>query len=147
MRAVSSLPETTSTLRRMSGDTTRSTRTGMWRRALSRLTSSQDDLEAAELQDDVLEAGYDPIHGCADREQVKLRGTIKTVTLRPRAGTPALEAELYDGSGKVALVWLGRRRIAGIEPGRNIIVRGRIAVHDDRRIMYNPRYELRPLGE
>ncbi|GAA5002609.1 OB-fold nucleic acid binding domain-containing protein [Actinopolymorpha pittospori] len=131
----------------MSSDTTRSTRPGMWRRALSMLTSSQHDIEAAELQEDVLESGFDPIHGCADRELVQLRGTIRTVTLRPRAGTPALEAELYDGSGTVALVWLGRRRIAGIEPGRGIVVRGRIAVHDDRRVMYNPRYELLPLGE
>jgi len=134
------------TLRRMSDDSG-STRTGMWRRAFSRLTSSQNALEAAELQEDVLESGYDPIGSCADREEVRLCGTLRTVTLRPRGGVPALEAELYDGSGAVTLVWLGRRRIAGIEPGRGIFAVGRIAIHDDRRVMYNPRYELRPVGE
>ncbi|WP_020575710.1 OB-fold nucleic acid binding domain-containing protein [Actinopolymorpha alba] len=130
----------------MSGDA-KPGRAGIWRRALSRLTSSQDALEDAELQEDVLQSGYDPVRTCADREVVRLRGTLRTVTLRPRAGTPSLEADLYDGSGTVTLVWLGRRRIAGIEPDRAIVVEGRIAVQDDRRIMYNPRYELQPIGE
>ncbi|MEQ4208734.1 OB-fold nucleic acid binding domain-containing protein [Actinopolymorpha sp. B17G11] len=125
----------------------KTTRTGMWRRALSRLASSQDALEAAELQDDVFESGYEPIGSCAHREQVQLCGTLRTVTLRPRGGVPALEAELYDGSGSVTLVWLGRRRIAGIEPGRSLIAKGLIASRDDERIMYNPRYELRPTDD
>ena len=67
-----------------------------------------------------------------------------TVTLRPRGGVPALEAELYDGTGSIMLVWLGRRRIAGISPGRSIEVEGRIGQHDGDRIIYNPRYELLP---
>ncbi len=56
---------------------------------------------------------------------------------------PALEAELFDGSGVVLLVWLGRRRITGISPGRSIAVEGRIGVHDGHRVLYNPRYELK----
>ena len=75
-----------------------------------------------------------------------LCGTLRTVTLRPRAGVPALEAELYDGSGTVAIVWLGRRQIAGVEPGRGIRVHGRLAVNEGRPVMFNPRYELRPAG-
>jgi hypothetical protein len=65
------------------------------------------------------------------------------VTLRPRGGVPALEAELYDGSGLITLVWLGRRRIAGIEPGRAVKVVGRVGIHERRRIMFNPKYELK----
>jgi hypothetical protein len=79
-----------------------------------------------------------------DRERVKLRGSLTTVTLRPRAGVPALEAELKDGTGVITVVWLGRRRIAGIGPGRAISVEGRIGAHQGTRIMYNPRYELIP---
>jgi len=118
---------------------------GLLRRALSRLTSSQDAIEAAELQEDVLQSGYTPISRCADREQVEICGTLRTVTLRPKGGTPSLVAELYDGSGSVMLVWLGRRRIAGIEPGRSLVAHGRIATHNDHKVMYNPRYELRPM--
>ena len=65
------------------------------------------------------------------------------MTLRPRGGVPALEAELYDGSGVITVIWLGRRRIAGIEPGRQMKVVGRIGIQDSQRVMFNPRYELR----
>jgi hypothetical protein len=40
-------------------------------------------------------------------------------------------------------VWLGRRRVAGIEPGRLLTARGRVGVHDGRLAIYNPWYELR----
>ena len=35
-----------------------------------------------------------------------------------------------------------RRRIAGIEPGRTMRVRGRLAVRDGRKVLYNPYYEI-----
>lgn len=79
-----------------------------------------------------------------DRERVVLRGTIKTVTLRPRGGVPALEAELDDGSGVITIVWLGRRRITGIGPGRAMRVEGRIGTGTGNRVLFNPRYELIP---
>ena len=82
------------------------------------------------------------IGDAVDRTLVTLKGTIRSLTVRPRGGVPALEAELYDGSGVITLVWLGRRRIAGIDPGRSMRVRGRIGVHEGVRIVYNPRYEL-----
>lgn len=72
-----------------------------------------------------------------------MAGTLRTVTLRPRGGNPALEAELYDGTGVVNLVWLGRRRIAGIEPGRKLRAEGLVSVQDGRKVIFNPRYELR----
>ncbi len=78
-----------------------------------------------------------------EREQVVVNGVLRTVTLRPRGGVPALEAELYDGTSVLTVIWLGRRRIAGIEPGRAIEVQGRIGRQDRARVMFNPRYELR----
>jgi hypothetical protein len=74
---------------------------------------------------------------------VRLTGTVNTVTLRPRGGIPALEAELYDGSGAVTLIWLGRRRIAGVEPGRAMVVEGRLTTQRVVPVQFNPRYELR----
>jgi hypothetical protein len=67
---------------------------------------------------------------------------VSTVTITPRAGHPALEVELRDGSGAVTLVWLGRRQIPGIDPGRTLKVWGRISCHEGKRLIYNPRYEL-----
>jgi hypothetical protein len=106
--------------------------------------ASQDHAEAHELRQDARKAGLLTIAEAPDRERVVVQGTLKTVTLRPRGGVPALEAELYDGTGSISLVWLGRRRIGGISPGRGIRVEGRIGVQDNARVMFNPRYDLRP---
>jgi hypothetical protein len=115
---------------------------GRLRQGLSRWASSSD-MEARELKQDAVKAGCCPIAEADDRQRVEMQGTLRTVTLRPRGGVPALEAELYDGSALITLVWLGRRRIAGIEPGRAIKVTGRVGVHDNRRVLFNPRYELK----
>jgi hypothetical protein len=115
------------------------------RASLSRW-ANQDRDEARELRKDTRKAGLQQIADAPDRQQVVVQGTLKTVTLRPRGGVPALEAELYDGSGSLSVIWLGRRRIGGIAPGRVLRVEGRIGVHDGVRVMYNPRYTLRPPG-
>jgi RecG-like helicase len=96
------------------------------------------------MQRTVREEGAVPIRTCEDRERVALTGTISAVTINPRGGHPALEVELHDGSGSVTLLWLGRREIPGIDPGRTVKVWGRISCHDGRRLLYNPRYELMP---
>jgi hypothetical protein len=115
---------------------------GKLRRSLSKWANSAD-MEARELKQDVRKAGCCPIVEADDRERVQLQGSLRTVTLRPRGGVPALEAELYDGSGLITLVWLGRRRIAGIEPGRAVKVVGRVGIQERRRVMFNPKYELK----
>ena len=94
---------------------------GRLRKSLSKWASSAD-MEARELKEGAVKAGCCPIAEADDRQRVELQGSLRTVTLRPRGGVPALEAELYDGSALITLVWLGRRRIAGIEPGRAIKV-------------------------
>ena len=68
----------------------------------------------------------------------------RPVHLAERGGVPALEAELFDGSDSLMLVWLGRREIAAISPGRSLEVEGRIGRHGGDRIIYNPRYQLLP---
>lgn len=119
---------------------------GVLRRAVSRLASSAKEHEAAELQEECVAVGATPIASSPERERVCVAGTLRTVTLRPRAGVPALVADLYDGTGSVSLVWLGRRQIPGIEPGRTLVARGRLTRDDDRPVIFNPRYELRPAG-
>lgn len=116
---------------------------GRLRRSLSAWANSADQ-EARDLREAYSTLGVDRIADAPDRQVVRLRGTLRTVTLRPRGGVPALEAELFDGSGVITVVWLGRRRIAGIKPGQPLQVQGRIGRHDGMRTMYNPRYELIP---
>jgi RecG-like helicase len=114
----------------------------MLQRALRRFASSNAELDSEDLQRKVREEGAVPIQNCEDRQRVQLTGTVSTVTITPRGGHPALEVELRDGSGAVTLVWLGRRQIPGIDPGRTLKVWGRISCHEGKRLIYNPRYEL-----
>lgn len=119
---------------------------GRFKRALARLTTPDDELHALDLQESTALAGATSVSHCANKGQVCIAGTIRHVVLRPRAGVPTLEAELYDGTGTVTLVFLGRRGIRGIDPGRSLIARGRLTTHEGRPTLYNPAYELRPLG-
>ncbi|RFU41042.1 DNA-binding protein [Actinomadura logoneensis] len=118
-------------------------RPGGLRRFLRRMASSKEELEAEELQRSTGEEGATPITACGARQRACVAGTLRTVTLRPRGGAPALEAELYDGTDVVNLVWLGRRKIAGIDPGRRLRAEGLVSLQDGRKVMFNPRYELR----
>ncbi len=113
------------------------------RSSINRWASAANQ-EARQLQSETAEAGCCPVAEAGDRQYVSLHGTLRTVTLRPRGGVPALEAELFDGSGVLTVIWLGRRHIIGVDPGRSIRVTGRIGEHDGARVVYNPRYELLP---
>jgi hypothetical protein len=119
-------------------------RQGLFRRALARLTVDDEELVSRSLRDHSAEAGATAVAACCAGDPVCVAGVLRSVTLRPRAGVPTLEAEMYDGTGSVTLIWLGRRRIAGIEPGRSLVARGRMTTHDRRPTIYNAAYELRP---
>lgn len=126
------------------GDTEAKRHEGVLRRALHRLSVDTAVLDDEELQQETVERGAQPVSMCPNRQRVSVHGVLRTVTLRPRGGTPSLEAQLYDGTGTVELIWLGRRRIGGIEPGRAIVACGLITSADGKRTMFNPLYELLP---
>lgn len=119
---------------------------GRFKRALARMTADEEDLDSAHLRDDVASAGATEVSRCSVGAPVCIAGTLRQVVLRPLAGVPTLEAELYDGTGTVTLVWLGRRRIRGIDPGRTLIAHGRLTKRDGRATLFNPTYELRVSG-
>ena len=116
--------------------------TGWLSRTLQRLTADDHAIDAEELRAEAASAGCEPVISCRKGAVVTVTGRLKSVVYTPRETVPTLEAELFDGSGSVTLVWLGRRRIPGIEPGRTLRVRGRLAVRDGRKVIYNPFYEI-----
>lgn len=120
-----------------------STSLGRW---FKRLTSDDAELEANKLSSEVsATAGTRHAESCGQGERVCIMGRLRFVDLRPTDSLATLVAELYDGTDAVQLVWLGRRSIPGVEPGRTLKARGRIAVRDGQKIMYNPDYELLPV--
>ena len=121
---------------------------GRVRTLLRDLVASQAEIEASEERRETELRGCTAVGDLEDRKRGTVSGVLRSVTLRPRQTVPALEADLYDGSGSVNVVWLGRREIAGIEPGRRARLEGLVCIQNGRRTMYNPRYELAPrLGE
>jgi hypothetical protein len=120
-----------------------STSIGRW---FKRLTTEDSEIEATKLSSEVT-ASKDAVHAgdCAQGQMVCVMGRLRYVDLRPTDALATLVAELWDGTDAVQLVWLGRRSIQGIEPGRTLKAKGRIANRDGHKVMYNPDYELMPV--
>ena len=62
----------------------------------------------------------------------------------PREGLPRREAELYDTSGGITLVFYGRRSIPGIEPGANMRAEGMVGETRATSPTPDPSYRLLP---
>ncbi len=121
-----------------------SLRSALASRIAATLASNEQVEDTEERADASRNVGCSAVMSLPDRTRGKVAGVLRSVVLRPREGVPTMEAELFDGSGALDLVWLGRRTIDGIEPGRRIRVEGMVCDIDGRRTMFNPRYELRP---
>lgn len=107
-----------------------------------RLTASTHRLEAAALESEVESLPCERLCNIERGETAVVGGRLRSVRFTPTENVPVLQAELSDGTASVLLVWLGRRRIPGIEPGRKLLARGRVGVYDGRMAIYNPWYEL-----
>ncbi len=112
------------------------------RRFFRRLVASEAELDAEDLQRESVESGCMSVRDSHRGQLVTVTGRLRTVVYTPRTNLPTLEADLFDGTDAVTLVWLGRRHIAGIQPGRQLTARGRVAVRDGRKVIFNPYYEL-----
>jgi amino acid transporter len=86
--------------------------------------------------------GTTPIAAARARQRVKVAGRVKSVRVQPRAGTSNLECVLSDGSGGMLLVFQGRPKIAGIEPGARLVAEGMVGAWGRRPAMLNPSFEL-----
>ncbi|HSN42766.1 MAG TPA: OB-fold nucleic acid binding domain-containing protein, partial [Propionibacteriaceae bacterium] len=113
-------------------------RHNVWSRALRRLTSTNEELVSETLRERSEASGAQTIASTSLRTRVTLQGTIAVMTLNPRTGNRWLEVELRDGTGSVELIWMGRRMIPGVVPGRTLRVKGLLTIADGRRVIYNP---------
>lgn len=104
-------------------------------------------MEADELRKETADRDCSPICDCVAGQVVTVSGTVRSLSLHPRTGLPQVEAEIYDGTGSVKVIWIGRRMINGITAGRRMIVTGRLTFLTGRPTIYNPRYELKPVHE
>ncbi len=115
---------------------------------LHQLTAPVSELDSERLREfcsslpDVI-----PISDARPRDHVSVAGEITSLRIVPRAGSPSLEATVSDGTGSLIAVWTGRRRIAGISPGKKLVLSGRGIPEPGggnraRLLILNPSYEL-----
>jgi hypothetical protein len=86
--------------------------------------------------------GWTPLGEITPRLLERTGGRIAYVEVSPHDAPARLVVRLVDPTGSVDLVFLGRRVIAGLEPGVIVCVEGRVAAGDDVPKIFNPRYEL-----
>jgi amino acid transporter len=87
-----------------------------------------------------LAAGAVPIANLRARQSARVAGRIKAVRVQPGAGVSSLECAIADGTGQLLIVFQGRRRVAGIEPGARVVVEGMVAARGRSLVMVNPLY-------
>ena len=99
---------------------------------------------------EALAAFCDDLDGLVHLDQLPLRvpvrfgGEITSVRIVPHAGAPALEVTVNDGRGSVVAVFLGRRKIAAMKPGRRLVAEGVATARGPERLVYNPWYRFIP---
>ncbi len=76
------------------------------------------------------------------RSHVRLAGVVRRITVRPLEGNESLEAILFDGTGEVTVMWMGRRAIRGLSLGTHLIVEGLLAEQRGERRLINPTFEF-----
>jgi hypothetical protein len=86
--------------------------------------------------------------GLPERGLVAGEGTVRSLTFVPADETPRLTAVVEDetarpGNGPaLCLVWLGRRKISGVNAGTRLRFSGMLAHFHGTPTIYNPRYEI-----
>jgi hypothetical protein len=90
-----------------------------------------------------------PIRGLPKRGRVLCHGYIESVTYAPPSQVAAFTAIVSDHDsrpseqrGRLRVIWLGRRRIPGVDAGTELKLEGMLTVKEGMPTMFNPRYEI-----
>lgn len=89
--------------------------------------------------------GVTPIGDAQWRTRVKVAGRVRAMRIQPWADEVAsLELTLADSTGGITVVFLGRRRLGGIELGTHLVAEGMTSAHHGLLTILNPAYQLLP---
>ena len=112
------------------------------RKFVDRLTKPTEQIDREQLAQWCTATGYPALDQIELRKPVRVGGEVRSIRIVPRAGADALEATITDGHGSLTAVFLGRRKILGISPGRRVFLEGVVTKDAGNQVMYNPVYEL-----
>jgi RecG-like helicase len=112
------------------------------KKMVQRLTKPIDELDREHLTEFCEARRLAPMDEVQERSRVHVGGEVRSVRIVPRAGAPALEVTISDGRGSVVAVFLGRRKIAGLSPGRKVAIEGMAGRDGSQIVVVNPEYEF-----
>ena len=112
------------------------------RKLVERITKPVEEQDREDLDAFCAGLGCVRLDEIEARVPVRVAGEIRSVRIVPRAGAPALEVTVNDGRGSVTGVFLGRRKILGISPGKRIIFEGVASREGLEAQIFNPIYTL-----
>ena len=113
-----------------------------FKKMVERLTKPTEEIDREQLTEFCDARQLAAMDAIEPRRPVRVGGEVRSVRIVPRAGAPALEVTVSDGRGSVVAVFLGRRKIAGLSPGRKVALEGRRRARRQARADHQPRYEL-----
>ena len=83
-----------------------------------------------------------PMGDVVGRTRARVRGTIRSMRVQPWADVASLECIVVDETGGILLVFLGRRKVAGIELGREVVAEGMVGQSRGYLAVLSPDIEL-----
>jgi amino acid transporter len=86
--------------------------------------------------------GITPIGDVRWRDRVTISGRVQTLRVRPSGTSTTLEAVIEDETGAMSIVFVGRKRIGGLEVGTHLRAQGMAGEHRGRLAILNPAYNL-----
>lgn len=102
-----------------------------------------------------------PVSSLPQRGRVYSGGYVESITVVPATESPRFTAMVEDREAayrdpssrkpraRVRLVWIGQRRVPGVEAGTQLAFEGMVSTVGSYPTIYNPRYEIigRPENE
>ncbi len=108
--------------------------------ASTRVETGTDD-DAVGVAAHEARGGTTPIGSVSWKQRVTIEGRVKIVQVGTKAGK-SLEAQVFDETGGMRLLFFGRTKIPGIVPGAIVRATGTVGEYKGHLALANPRYEL-----
>ena len=71
-----------------------------------------------------------------------MQGRVTSIKTAPSGAAPTVEVEVWDETGGVTLQFLGRREIAGLDVGSQLLAEGMVGETNGSLTILNPAYEI-----
>ncbi len=80
-----------------------------------------------------------------ERKKASLYGVLRSATFPAPTGPGSFSATLFDGTGSIDVVWLGRKSVPGIKAGIRLAVQGMVVSRSNGLCIINPTFQIEPV--